>query len=316
MPRRNRRSRVTRRLIGIAMLSIVVIAAVVGGILIYFYASSPTVRSTVNTIVTRTDTPKKAFPGRDEVDILLMGRDLDRDPNGQIVHTRGRSDVMMIAHVDFCKRTLNILSIPRDTLVHIPGHSGKRRISYANALGGSELAKDTCDEFLGVRPDHYILVNFDAFEKAIDIIGGLEVTVDKKLDYDDNWGNLHIHLNPGKQVLNGEQAMGFVRYRQSKDGDAESDFVRIGRQQALLCAVRNKLCNPGTVFKIPRALDSIRDDMEGDLTPAQIMCLARFVKSLPSGSNIKMETIPALNDGGVFVQPDMEATRKLVQEIF
>ena len=316
IPRRNRKSRAIRRLIGIALLATVIIAVIFGGILIYFYSSSRTIRSTVNSAIMRTDTPKKVFPGQDEVNILLMGRDLDRDPQGRIVQTRGRTDATMLAHIDFRSRSASVLSIPRDTLVHIPGYPGKRRVSYANALGGPELAQDTIDGFLGVHPDYYMLVNFEAFEKAIDVIGGLKINVDKQLDYDDNWGNLHIHLKPGEQVLNGTQAMGFVRYRQSKDGDAESDFVRIGRQQVFLCAVRKKFSSPRTILRIPRVLDTIREGEERNLTPAQIMCLARFIKSLPPDSNIRMETIPTLNDGGVFVQPDMDATRELVQEIF
>lgn len=289
---------------------------VVGGITGYYYISSRTFRDTLNTTIARTDTPERAFPGRSEVNILLMGRDLDRDRHGRIVHTRGRTDAMMLAHIDFKGRTASILSIPRDTLVHIPGYRGKRRVSYANALGGPELALDTIEEFLGVRPDHYVLVNFDAFEKAIDAIGGLEVTVDKQLDYDDNWGNLHIHLKPGRQLLNGDQCMGFVRYRQSNDGEGESDLVRIGRQQELIRAAQARLANPRVMFRVPRALDIIRNDIKGDLTHAQMVCLAKFLRSLPSDSGVRMETIPALNKSGIFVRADPEATKDLVSQMF
>lgn len=273
-------------------------------------------RNVTNTVVTRAATPSRAFPGKDKVNILLMGRDLDRDPHGQIVHTRGRADAIMLAHVDFRNQKMSILSIPRDTLVRVPGYRGKRRINSANALGGPALVQDTVEELLGVHPDYYLLVNFKGFEKAIDSLGGLEVTVDKKLDYDDNWGGLHIHLKPGRQVLNGEQAMGFVRYRQSNDGEGESDFVRIGRQQELLRAARAKLSSPGIMFRVPRVLDKICDDTQGNLKPAQTVCLARFIKSLPSDSGIKMETLPAMDGGGVYVHPDMDATRALVQEMF
>lgn len=299
------------------MLLLVLIAiAAVGGIFLYFQLSSPTFRDALGVLVSRSDTPEKAFPGQDEVNILLMGKDQDRDPQGQIVHTRGRTDVMMLAHIDFRSRTANVLSIPRDTLVHIPGYAGKRRVSYANALGGPELAKDTVSGFLGVRPDYYLLVDFASFEKAIDAIGGLEVTVDKKLDYDDNWGNLHIHLEPGRRVLNGEQAMGFARYRQSNDGDAESDFVRIGRQQELLRAAKDKLRSPAAAFRVPKVLDTIRNDAETDLTPAQMICLARFVKSLPQNEGVRMETLPTLEGDGVFVEADPDAARDLVGRMF
>lgn len=143
----------------------------------------------------------------------------------------------------------------------------------------------------------------------------MEVTVDKQLDYDDNWGNLHVHLKPGRQVLNGNQAMGFVRYRQSKSGDAESDFVRIGRQQELLRAAKEKLSNPGTIIKIPHILDMIRKDTETNLSFQQIMCLVSFAKSIPSTS-VRMETLPAHNTSRIFVKADTEATKKLVYDMF
>lgn len=295
---------------------ILIIIACIGGMFAYQCWTSRALREVLDTYVSRTYDPSKAFPGRDEINILLMGRDVDRDRYGRIVHTRGRTDTMMLVHVDFRDKSADILSLPRDTLVHIPGHRGKRRISYANALGGPQLAVDTVADFLGVRPEYYVLVNFKGFEKAIDAIGGLEVTVDKRLDYDDNWGDLHIHLKPGRQVLNGEQAMGFVRYRQSKDGDMESDFVRISRQQELLRAVRTKLSSPGVLFKVPSVLDTIRNDVEGNLSSAQMLCLAHFLKNLADESKIRTETLPATSGGGVFVRADLDATQDLVREMF
>lgn len=247
---------------------------------------------------------------------MLMGRDLDRDEHGQIVHTRGRTDAMMLAHFDFEKQTANILSIPRDTLVHIPGYRGKRRISYANAYGGTSLAVDTVKEFTGVTPDYYSLINLQGFEKGIDAIGGLDINVDKQLDYDDNWGNLHIHLNPGLQKLNGYKSMGFVRYRHANGGGGDSDLVRIDRQHEFMRAAKARLASPGVALKIPQVFDLVRSEMRGDLTPAQMMCLAYFVKSLPKENGLRMETIPSLKGGGAFVRADVDATKKLVTDMF
>lgn len=313
--RASRRVRRNRLILGIATLAIVFLA-VIGGIIALICAKSPTARDAMGTIVSRNYTPDRAFPHQDEVNLLLMGRDLDRDRHGRILKTRGRTDTMMLAHIDFKDHSASILSIPRDTLVRIPGRRGKRRVSYANAYGGPELAMDTIERFTGVRPDHYLLINFEGFEKAIDAIGGLEINVDKKLDYDDNWGNLHIHLKPGKQLLDGKQAIGFVRFRHSNTGVGDSDLVRISRQQEFLRATKAKLSSANVVFKVPRVLDIIRNDIKGDLTPAQMVCLARFVKSLPAGSGMKMVTIPTIEGGGVFVRADVDATRKLVRQMF
>ncbi|MCX6377689.1 MAG: LCP family protein [Armatimonadetes bacterium] len=309
------RSPLRRAAAGLALI-LAICCATAAGIIAYLCLTSRTARDAVGVLVTRNYTPEKAFPNRDAVNILLMGRDLDRDRYGNIVHTRGRTDAMMLAHIDFRDRSASILSIPRDTLVHIPGYRHKRRVSYANAFGGPELATDTINEFVGVHPDYHVLLNFEGFEKAIDAVGGLEVTVDKRLDYDDNWGGLHIHLQPGRRHLNGKQAMGFVRFRKSNDGVGDSDFVRIGRQQELLRSAREKLSSPGVAFKVTKVLDIIRNDMQGNLTPAQMMCLVCFVRSLPREQGLTMESLPALDGGGAFVRADPEATRKLVDQMF
>lgn len=314
-PAQKRRGPLRKAVLALTVLTAICLIGATG-LFVYFYSSSPTARDVTGSLLSRDYSPEKAFPTQNEVNVLLMGRDLDRDRHGRIVRTRGRTDTMMIAHFDFQNGSACILSIPRDTLVHIPGYRGRHRISYANAYGGPKLARDTIQEFLGISPDYHVLLNFEAFEKAIDCIGGLEATVDKKLDYDDNWGNLHIHLKPGRQLLNGRQAMGFVRYRQSNDGDAESDFVRIGRQQELLRAARDGLSSASAMFKVPKALDIIRNDADSDLRPAQMICLARCLKTLPSDSAIRMETLPAIESGGVFVHPDTDETRKLVKQMF
>ena len=167
-----------------------------------------------------------------------------------------------------------------------------------------------------MKPDYYILVGYEGFENAIDSIGGLEVEVDKQLDYDDNWGNLHIHLKEGKQLLNGEDAIWFVRYRKGNDGRNDSDLVRILRQQRLMQSLKDRLNNPGVMFKVPKLLDKIRDDIDGNLTVAQMVCLARFFDSIPSSSRIIMETIPSDNNGGAYIRANEEETAKLVKEMF
>lgn len=310
-PPRKRRIKYVR----LILAALILLVATAAGVGIYLYKSSPTVHDAVGIVLAGIDDPEEAFPGRDAVNILIMGHDVDRDRKGQIVDTPGRTDSIMLARVDFRNRAINILSIPRDTLVCIPGYHGARRISYANAYGGPELSCRTVSSFLGVEPDYYVLVGFEGFQKAIDLAGGLEVEVDKQLDYDDNWGHLHIHLKPGKQMLTGEQAIGFVRYRQSKDGDGESDFVRIKRQQEFFRAAKARLADPQVMFRAPRILDRIRKDSQSNLIPSQIACLAQFVRTLPQ-SAIRTETLPALAGGGVFVRPDMEAAGKLVQVMF
>ena len=277
------------------------------------YVSSPTVREAVASAVMGRLTPEKAFPGRASVNVLLLGRDLDRDRHGNIVKTNARTDTIIMAHYDFGQHTISMLSIPRDTRVRIPGH-GRHKINAAHAYGGPELACQTVENFLQVHPDDYVVVDFDGFEKAVDELGGLDLTVDKVLNYDDNWGNLHIHLKPGPQHVNGDQAIGFVRYRKSKDGIGDSDMERIARQQEFLRAVKSKLMRPTTFVRLPQVLSAVEPHVNSSLTRTQMLALARFAKDVPA-ENMRAETLPSV-EGPVFVKADTDKTRTLVQEMF
>lgn len=139
MPIKNRTDRMrksSRSVCKIIIFFMLFLAISTAGTLTYFYISSPTIHDAIQVMISDNYSPSEAFSNKDEVNILLLGRDVDRDRHGRIVNTRGRTDAILLAHADFRNNKLNILSIPRDTLVHIPGCRGKRRISYANAIGG------------------------------------------------------------------------------------------------------------------------------------------------------------------------------------
>src|SRR5205807_9350050 len=120
------------------------------------------------------------------------------------------------------------------------------KINAAHNFGGPELTNETIQQAFGVSADAWVVLNFEGFQQIVDAIGGIDVDVSKKLDYDDNWGNLHIHLKPGYQHLNGYQAMGFVRMRHS-----DSDEMRSKRQHEFMEAMRSKVKAPGTWMSLP-----------------------------------------------------------------
>ncbi|MDO8588499.1 MAG: LCP family protein [Armatimonadota bacterium] len=289
-------------------------ALVMGTGLGFLYFSNETVRETVNVIIHRDYPPSKAFPGRTELNVLLLGRDVDRDRRGHVVNTRGRTDTIIVAHLDFVNKTANLLSIPRDTYVKIPGRRGKHKINAAHAYGGPELVVDTVEEYLGVRPDDYVVVDYDAFVQSIDRIGGLDIKVDKQLDYDDNWGQLHIHLKPGLQRLDGNQCMGFVRYRKSNDGHGDSDVVRIDRQHEFVRAAKQALMRPSAMIKAPHVLSTVRENVNSSLNFTQQLSLAYFLKTLPAAS-IHTETL-AGEEGRVYARADEDEVRKIVHRMF
>jgi len=280
----------------------------------YMYFGSPVVRQMVHDWRAGMWQPDKSFPGKDEVTLLLLGKDVDLDNRARVLNTKGRTDTILIVRLDFAGKTANILSIPRDTRVRIPGYRGKHKINAAHAFGGPELCIDTIERFLNIKPEEYIVVDYRSFEKSIDMLGGLQIYVDKQMDYDDNWGNLHIHLKPGLQTLTGKEALGFVRFRKSNDGHSVTDQERIARQQQFLMAMRSKLASRSAFLKLPDLLNTVRSGINSSMTDAQMMTVAKFIKSLPDES-IRTAILPG-NEGRVYVKADDNAAQKLVDEMF
>jgi LCP family protein required for cell wall assembly len=299
--------RIFRMLLGLAFLG-----ALGGGA--YLYATSPTVRDLVATITHGGLSPAVSFPGRRGVTFLVLGRDRDVDRYRRVRNTPGRSDLVMLVRADFEYRTISILSIPRDTHVRIPGHRGSNKINAAYAYGGPRLTMRTVESLLGVRPEDAVVLDLTGFEKAIDALGGITLTVDRNMDYDDNWGNLHIHLRKGRRHLNGKQAMGFVRFRHADRGAADSDLKRMRRQQALLEALREQAANPLTLVRVPCAMDAARAHLRSSLKFPQLFCLAWFARSVPR-SNVRTYSLPS-REGGSFVYPDRGRARELVRQLF
>lgn len=261
-------------------------------------------------------TPEEQFPNRTSMNVLILGVDHDYDNRDQIVKTSpGRSDSIMIARVDFVNKTINALTIPRDTAVRIPGRSGIHKINAAHNFGGEELTMETIKDVFGVQPDACVTVNFEGFQQIVNAIGGIDVDVQvpkghKGLDYDDNWGNLHIHLKPGFQHLDGYQAMGYVRMRHS-----DSDEMRSKRQHDFLEAVRTKLKSPSTFMVLPKVVDKLNDNLKlNSLNRDQMFALANFARSIPR-ENINIKTLPSF-EGPSYVTIYPEQSAKLIQEMF
>jgi polyisoprenyl-teichoic acid--peptidoglycan teichoic acid transferase len=279
----------------------------------YLLAFHPGFRDTVQGVVEGLD-PVTAFEGRRSLTLLVLGTDEDRDNKKRITSSRSRSDTIILARFDFVNESVQMLSIPRDTRVRIPRTRGYQKINAAHAIGGADLAAETVDRLIGVEPDMTVVVDYDLLERAIDSLGGVRVDVDKRLKYDDNWGDLHIDLQPGFQTLNGKQALGFVRYRQSNKGSSDSDLIRIGRQQELVQGVKSRLKQPDAWVRLPAVLDTVRNGVDGTITYQQLVALAAFSRSVPS-HRVEMHTLP-VRAGGAYVYPERDEIRPLISELF
>lgn len=206
------------------------------------------------------------------INILLVGSD-----HGAIKGDHGRSDSIMIATVNFKTKELKLTSLMRDMYVEIPGH-GHNKLNAAYAYGGVELLYQTIAKNFGIKIDNYCVVDFSTFEKVINKVGGVEISLEEKEAKYLNTTNYiskkkYRNVKVGKQTLNGNQALGYARVRyvvSKKYGDG--DFGRTGRQRAVLQAALNKVLQQSPTKIADIALDSLAD-VSTDMS-------AKYLKSL------------------------------------
>jgi len=226
--------------------------------------------------------------------ILMLGCDEDRTPGGAVITSdKARSDMMLIAQLDFDKKMITGLSIPRDTGVRLPG-GPMHKINAYHAYGGAELSKKAVETLLpGVGIDRVVTVNFEGFVDMVNAVGGVHVNVEKNMDYDDKAGHLHIHLRKGPQLLNGEQAEGYVRFRHT-----DNDFVRADRQHVFMLAFKAAAQKNATAF--PYMMDGLTKMLSNGLTTDEVISLGYFVRDVPK-SNVKFGSLPVFDRKGTSI---------------
>ena len=251
--------------------AVVVVFLAVGVGAGFYFASSSLFDKPAKRV--RTETPKyqpteTLLVAKDKTTVMIMGVD-------ERVDDVGRSDTLMLATVDPKKKNASLLSIPRDTRVHIPGY-GYDKINVAYSLGNHELTQDTVEEFLDTPVEHYVLIKVPAFKRIIDAIGGVDIDVEKRMYYVDEWdddGGLVIDLYPGPQHMDGATAITYVRYR-----DEDGDIGRIERQQKFMKAVMNQVMSPSIIPRLPSIISEVMSSVETDLSFRQCLELAGALK--------------------------------------
>lgn len=213
--------------------------------------------------------------------VLFMGTDVVYSENNRKKKAdkeafTGRSDTIMLAHLDPYRNTVGIVSIPRDTQVSIPGY-GLQKINAANAYGGPTLAASTVSSLLELPVDHYVVLNLHGLVELVDELGGITVEIPKRMRYMDWTAKLKIDLEPGYHTLTGNQAMGFVRFRH----DALGDIGRVQRQQIFIRAVLDKAIKPESWSHLPKLIEIADRYIKTDMNMGDLIGIAAFVRAVP-----------------------------------
>lgn len=274
------------------------------------------------------------WDGAKRVTILAMGldyRDWEEDDNAPIEIPR--TDTMLLLTIDPLTRTAGMLSIPRDLWVNIPGGYNYGRINTAYQLGalyqypeggGPGLAMATVEELLGVPIDYYAQIDFDAFMRFVDEIGGIDVYVPQKTRIDPLGDNNTRNIKKGDWHMNGKWALAYARSRYTEGGD----FDRATRTQDVIMAIFKKVTSAEMfttlMSKAGTLYNDLSDGIHTNLTIDQGIRLAWLVSQIPEESikrgvigppdQVLLTTTPDGKDQ--ILKPITEKIRLLRDEIF
>ncbi len=263
-------------------------------------------------------------PGR--MNILLVGID-GFDAN---YYRAARSDVVILVGVNFSDKTAQILSIPRDLWVQLPGlpEVAESRINtayhygelYGVAGGGPGALSAVIANTFGLRVDRYAVVNFTAFEEGIDAVGGVDINIpsaihDDKYPLRDGSGTIAIDIPAGLVHLDGNAALIYARIRHDS-----SDFNRMRRQQRVLFAVRDKLLQPETIPYLPALAQALWGAARTDLSLEDLALLGCLAPQIDSSSIQTWVidsslTIPTkLESGAQVLMPNLDAIQPILEQ--
>ena len=221
---------------------------------------------------------KKESTARSTVNVLIVG--LDNVEGGS------RTDAIALAIFDAANKALRIASIPRDSRVYIPGRSWDK-INHAYVYGGINLLRETLVNLTGMPVDYFVKINYKSFPRIVDILGGVDIYVEKRLHYNDYSGKLFINIPAGQQHMDGKTALGYVRFRH----DPLGDIGRVKRQQNFIDIMMKKIKTPSILPRIPAIVTELYDSIDTDLAPLEALKLVQFANSLPP-ERIKMFMAP------------------------
>ncbi|MYL56472.1 LytR family transcriptional regulator [Virgibacillus halodenitrificans] len=224
---------------------------------------------------------ERVDPKFDNVSVLILGVDAN-EHRGNSEHSR--TDALMVATLNKDDKSVKLLSIPRDTYVYIPEVGYETKINHAHAYGGPEATIETVENLLEIPIDYYVKVNFHAFVDVVDALNGIKAEVPYEFKESNSMDKRDaIHLLPGEQLLNGEEALALARTRK-----LDNDIERGKRQQDLIKAIVNKAASASSLLKYDDIIEAVGDNMKTNMSFSE---MKSFISYGTSGSDLDIEAL-------------------------
>jgi len=229
--------------------------------------------------------PEFIFPfGPKRQNILLLGVDSNGADSDLWVGTR--TDTMILMNIDPKTKTVNAISIPRDSKVFLP-NGMTQKINAAHAIGGIDMTVKTVQDTLGVKVDRYIMFHDEGVRAVVDALGGVDIYIEKNMKYDVYSGKLHINFQKGYRHLDGSNVVEYLRFRH----DATGDIGRTKRQQWFLRGLLADLKKPETLVKIPKIISVTNKYVKTNMTPYEMTQYATLATHFDM-DNIEVAMLP------------------------
>lgn len=236
------------------------------------------------------------------ISVLVVGVDTEKG-------YRGRADTIMVIMMNPVSLRVGAMSIYRDAL--IPYEESALPASTLYARKGMGALRAGLTTLLGIKIDHFVAINFSAFRKAVDLVGGITVEVPYDMHREDRDPNRKIDLKKGVQVLDGRKALMMVRYRK----EPLEDLERVKNQKTIARAILEKVLRKKNFFMIPLWYREIRNDIQTDLDEHGLWTLAGLLYRVPL-EKWAWESLPGtVTESGRFA-PDVEKTRERVSHLY
>ena len=247
----------------------------------------------------------------DIVNILLIGID-SSDVTYEVDKNSKRADTIMLLSIDPNFDRVRLLSIPRDTYYKLKGYDNYR-MNAAYSRGGIDLQVSSVEDFMGVKIDHYVTVNYEAVEELVDAIGGVEVyTPEYKYTDPSTVPPLEINFEEGLHLLDGKESVKYLRIRKIYK---DQDLDRIKAQQDFIMKIFDKMKSPKMLLKLPRLVSIANKHIETDMNYGQLSYLAYYGVTLDK-ENINIKTVDGhMKKGSPLYYVDKESARYEAKEL-
>lgn len=240
------------------------------------------------------------------LNVLLLGV----DSRGE---EKSRTDTMMVASWDPESNDVRLISLMRDIYAEIPGYQSYK-LNTAYYLGGADLTRQTVEGMFGIPLHHYALIDFTSFETMVDILApnGIEIDVEKDMSEE-----IGVELKQGVHQLNGQELLGYARFRK----DEEGDFGRVRRQQVVIEALSNEVTSVGNLHRLPKFAGALNGYIQTDITNTDKL---NYLLDVALGGSPEVErlTIPregeyrynSYSHAGSVIEIDQQAAQAAIAE--